>query len=127
MTDTNRISLSEFITPTRLIIQTTLPMGMFQFIGHITSHKATSLIPVSIVHTIKSLSPIITVLIYRFLFGKSYRMRTYVTLIPLCCGIMLTCYKKAILVIKTMCRVLVAVLLIIILTRSTLTIIILLA
>ena len=83
MTDTNRISLSEFITPTRLIIQTTLPMGMFQFIGHITSHKATSLIPVSIVHTIKSLSPIITVLIYRFLFGKSYRMRTYVTLIPL--------------------------------------------
>ncbi|KAG8202389.1 hypothetical protein GWM34_02545, partial [Candida africana] len=95
MTDTNRISLSEFITPTRLIIQTTLPMGMFQFIGHITSHKATSLIPVSIVHTIKSLSPIITVLIYRFLFGKSYRMRTYVTLIPLCCGIMLTCYKKS--------------------------------
>ena len=126
MTDTNRISLSEFITPTRLIIQTTLPMGMFQFIGHITSHKATSLIPVSIVHTIKSLSPIITVLIYRFLFGKSYRMRTYVTLIPLCCGIMLTCYKT-ILVIKTMCGVLVAVLLIIILTRSTLTIIILLA
>ncbi|KAG7662450.1 uncharacterized protein J8A68_003981 [[Candida] subhashii] len=86
-------NIKKFITPTRLIINTTLPMGCFQFIGHITSHKATSLIPVSLVHTMKSLSPIITVLIYRILYKKQYKLVTYLSLIPLICGIMLTCYK----------------------------------
>ncbi|KAL6454009.1 SLY41 Uncharacterized transporter SLY41 [Candida maltosa Xu316] len=91
----NNLHVRQFLTPTSLIINTTLPMGIFQFIGHITSHKATSLIPVSIVHTVKSLSPIITVLIYKVLFKKNYKTITYITLLPLCCGIMLTCYKKS--------------------------------
>ncbi|KAI5956709.1 hypothetical protein KGF54_000326 [Candida jiufengensis] len=86
-------SISNFIKPTKLILATTLPMGCFQFIGHLTSHKATSMIPVSLVHTIKALSPIVTVLIYRFLFKKDYQPRTYITLIPLSIGIMMTCYK----------------------------------
>lgn len=90
----HNLHLNNFLTPTKLIISTTLPMGMFQFIGHITSHKATSLIPVSIVHTVKSMSPIVTVLIYTILFKKTYKPVTYITLLPLCCGIMLTCYKK---------------------------------
>lgn len=90
----NNLHINTFLTPTKLIISTTLPMGIFQFIGHITSHKATSLIPVSIVHTVKSMSPIVTVTIYTVLFKKTYKTVTYVTLIPLCCGIMLTCYKK---------------------------------
>ncbi|ODQ81406.1 hypothetical protein BABINDRAFT_160743 [Babjeviella inositovora NRRL Y-12698] len=84
----------EFITPTQLIISTTLPMGMFQFVGHISSHKATSMIPVSLVHTIKSLSPLTTVLIYRFMFKKPYKTVTYLTLLPLVCGVMMTCMKK---------------------------------
>lgn len=86
-------SVRKFLTPTSFIISTTLPMGLFQFIGHITSHKATSVIPVSLVHTIKALSPITTVLIYRFIYKKSFKRVTYVTLVPLMAGIMLTCYK----------------------------------
>lgn len=86
-------SLRRFLTPTSFIIQTTLPMGIFQFAGHITSHKATSMIPVSLVHTIKALSPITTVLIYRFFYKTQFKRITYITLVPLMCGIMLTCYK----------------------------------
>lgn len=86
-------SIFNFLRPDALIISTTLPMGIFQFMGHITSHKATSVIPVSLVHTVKSLSPITTVLIYRLIFRTKFRMVTYVTLLPLIFGIMLTCYK----------------------------------
>ncbi|KAF3993315.1 hypothetical protein FT663_00589 [Candidozyma haemuli var. vulneris] len=86
-------SVVKFLTPNAFIISTTLPMGIFQFLGHITSHKATSMIPVSLVHTIKSLSPISTVLIYRLLLRTKFRTVTYVTLLPLIFGIMLTCYK----------------------------------
>ncbi|CAK7894676.1 uncharacterized transporter Sly41p [[Candida] anglica] len=86
-------SIKQFITPTSLIIRTTLPMGMFQFVGHLSSHKATSLIPVSMVHTVKALAPITTVLTYRCLFQVKYKLITYVTLIPLIVGIMLACYK----------------------------------
>ncbi|CAI5760773.1 unnamed protein product [Candida verbasci] len=89
----NHISISNFIVPTKHIISTTLSMGCFQFIGHLTSHNATSRIPVSLVHTIKSLSPLLTVIVYRCLFKKTYKLRTYITLIPLVFGIMLTCYK----------------------------------
>lgn len=87
-------TIKSFLTPTTLIINTTLPMGCFQFVGHITSHKATSLIPVSLVHTIKALSPLMTVLIYRTFYRIKYKKITYVTLVPLVIGIMLTCFKK---------------------------------
>ncbi|EGV63000.1 TPT-domain-containing protein [Yamadazyma tenuis ATCC 10573] len=66
---------------------------MFQFAGHLTSHSATSVIPVSMNHTVKALSPITTVLIYRGVFNKKYKLITYLTLSPLMVGIMLTCYK----------------------------------
>ncbi|KAI3407113.2 hypothetical protein KGF56_000101 [Candida oxycetoniae] len=88
-------SFSSFISPSKHVIATTLPMGCFQFIGHLTSHKATSIIPVSLVHTIKALSPLITVLVYRFMFRKKYKARTFITLIPLVVGIMMTCYKPS--------------------------------
>lgn len=86
-------SVAKFVTPNAFIVATTFPMGLFQFVGHITSHKATSMIPVSLVHTIKALSPISTVMIYRLFLGTRFRTVTYVTLIPLILGIMLTCYK----------------------------------
>lgn len=86
-------SVWQFLLPNSFIISTTLPMGIFQFMGHTTSHKATSVIPVSLVHTIKALSPITTVLIYKFIFRTKFRAVTYVTLVPLIIGIMLTCYK----------------------------------
>lgn len=88
-------SIRKFITPSSFIISTTLPMGVFQFVGHITSHKATSMIPVSLVHTIKALSPITTVAIYRIIYNVHFKKVTYMTLIPLVLGIMLTCYRPS--------------------------------
>ncbi|ANZ74859.1 BA75_02721T0 [Komagataella pastoris] len=83
-----------FLTIKRNILSTTIPMGMFQFLGHITGHKATSIIPVSLVHTIKALSPIVTVVAYRLVFHKHYPIKTYLTLIPLVSGVMLSCLKN---------------------------------
>ncbi|GMM35113.1 Sly41 protein [Saccharomycopsis crataegensis] len=94
LTENKYTTLYDIIKPTRLILTQTIPMGMFQFVGHITSHNATSLISVSMVHTIKALSPIVTVLSYRFLFHVKYPTVTYVTLAPLVVGIMLTCLFK---------------------------------
>ncbi|KAG7890803.1 hypothetical protein KL936_002087 [Ogataea polymorpha] len=87
-------TLADFLTPTLFILKTTLPMGMFQFLGHIASHKATSVIPVSLVHTIKALSPLTTVLIYRFMFKQKFGSKTYLTLLPLMVGVMLSCVKN---------------------------------
>lgn len=86
--------VSTFLNPTKLIFNTTVPMGMFQFLGQIASHNATSLIPVSLVHTIKALSPMTTVLIYKVVFNKMFSYKTYLTLVPLILGVMLSCSKN---------------------------------
>jgi solute carrier family 35 protein E1 len=52
---------------------------------------ATAQIPVSLVHTIKGLSPLFTVLAYRVLFRIRYARATYLSLIPLTMGVMLAC------------------------------------
>ncbi|KAJ6519073.1 triose-phosphate transporter family-domain-containing protein [Mycena sanguinolenta] len=83
------IRFSQIRRPTRQIIQSTLPMGMFQVGGHIFSSLAISRIPVSTVHTIKALSPLFTVAAYALLFGVSYSSKTYISLLPLTVGVML--------------------------------------
>lgn len=70
---------------------TALPLAIFQLAGHILSSMATSQIPVSLVHTIKGLSPLFTVLAYRFFFGIRYASATYLSLVPLTLGVMLAC------------------------------------
>ncbi|EIN09585.1 TPT-domain-containing protein [Punctularia strigosozonata HHB-11173 SS5] len=85
------VRFSRFRTPTRAIIRTTLPMGMFQVGGHMFSSMAISRIPVSTVHTIKALSPLFTVAAYALLFGVSYSFKTYISLLPLTVGVMLAC------------------------------------
>ncbi|GMM30991.1 Sly41 protein [Martiniozyma asiatica (nom. inval.)] len=87
--------INSFLYPSNLVFKTTVPMGMFQFMGQIASHNATSIIPVSLVHTIKALSPMTTVLIYRFFFGKIFSSKTYMTLIPLIAGVMLSCSRNS--------------------------------
>ncbi|KUL84784.1 hypothetical protein ZTR_07256 [Talaromyces verruculosus] len=52
---------------------------------------ATSQIPVSLVHTIKGLSPLFTVLAYRVFFRIKYARATYLSLVPLTMGVMLAC------------------------------------
>ncbi|KAG6869207.1 hypothetical protein C0993_009070 [Termitomyces sp. T159_Od127] len=85
------IRFSKLRPPSWTIIQSTLPMGMFQVGGHMFSSIAISRIPVSTVHTIKALSPLFTVAAYALLFGVSYSTRTYVSLLPLTIGVMLAC------------------------------------
>lgn len=73
---------------------TTLPLAGFSIAGHLLSSNATSKIPVSLVHTIKGLSPLFTVLAYRFIFDIRYPRATYLSLIPLTIGVMLACSGK---------------------------------
>ena len=77
--------------PSMEVIRTTMPLALFQIGGHLLSSNATSLIPVSLVHTIKGLSPLFTVLAYRFVYDIKYPVATYLSLIPLTAGVMLAC------------------------------------
>ncbi|KAK3315187.1 triose-phosphate transporter family-domain-containing protein [Apodospora peruviana] len=80
--------------PSRDVIVTTLPLAFFQIAGHLLSSTATSKIPVSLVHTIKGLSPLFTVLAYRLIFDIRYPRATYFSLVPLTVGVMLACSGK---------------------------------
>ncbi len=77
--------------PSWEVINTTMPLALFQIGGHILSSTATEKIPVSLVHTIKGLSPLFTVLAYRFIFHIHYPTATYLSLIPLTLGVILAC------------------------------------
>ncbi|MCJ1262272.1 suppressor of loss of ypt1 [Lobaria immixta] len=77
--------------PSRDVVATTLPLALFQLGGHILSSTAIEKIPVSLVHTIKGLSPLFTVLAYRFIFHIHYAKATYLSLIPLTVGVVLAC------------------------------------
>ncbi|KAF7309863.1 Glucose-6-phosphate phosphate translocator 1 [Mycena indigotica] len=85
------VQFSRIRHPTQAILRSTVPMGMFQVVGHIFSSLAIARIPVSTVHTIKALSPLFTVAAYALLFGVSYSSKTYVSLLPLTIGVMLAC------------------------------------
>lgn len=77
--------------PSRDLIMTTLPLTLFQIGGHILSSDAMARIPVSLVHTIKGLSPLLTVLAYRLFFQIKYSIPTYLSLIPLTLGVVMAC------------------------------------
>lgn len=68
-----------------------MPLAVFQIGGHILSSIATERIPVSLVHTIKGMSPLFTVLAYRFLYHIRYSTATYLALVPLTFGVVLAC------------------------------------
>jgi solute carrier family 35 protein E1 len=70
---------------------TTWPLAAFQIGGHLLSSTATAKIPVSLVHTIKGLSPLFTVIAYRVIFNIRYPVATYLSLVPLTLGVMLAC------------------------------------
>lgn len=68
-----------------------MPLACFQLAGHLLSSKATAQIPVSLVHTIKGLSPLFTVLAYRCIFNVRHSTGTYLSLVPLTFGVVLAC------------------------------------
>ena len=77
--------------PSRGLIVATLPMTAFQIGGHILNSDAMARIPVSLVHTIKGLSPLFTVIAYRFFFRIHYSTPTYLSLVPLTLGVIMAC------------------------------------
>lgn len=77
--------------PSRDIIMATLPLTAFQIGGHILNSDAMSRIPVSLVHTIKGLSPLMTVCAYRVFYDVHYSTPTYLSLIPLTLGVVMAC------------------------------------
>ena len=92
--DFNRSVLKTFLAPTRHILTIAFPLGIFQFVGHLTSHKATSIIPISLVHSIKALSPIVTVAYHSKFKGKKYSAVAYYTLGILMSGVAITCWSS---------------------------------
>ncbi|GJJ11516.1 hypothetical protein Clacol_005749 [Clathrus columnatus] len=85
------VRLSQLRAPTKAVIQSTVPMAVFQVGGHIFSSVAIARIPVSTVHTIKALSPLFTVAAYALLFRVRYSTKTYISLLPLTSGVMMAC------------------------------------
>lgn len=81
--------------PSLHVIKSTLPLAAFQIGGHLLSSTATAKIPVSLVHTIKGLSPMFTVLAYRIFYDIRYPQATYLSLVPLTVGVMLACSGKS--------------------------------
>ncbi|KAG0316238.1 suppressor of loss of ypt1 [Linnemannia gamsii] len=77
--------------PTMGIIQMTAPLVGFQVVGHVFSSIAISRVPLSVVHTIKALSPLFTVVFYRVILGTTYSKDVYISLVPLTAGVMLAC------------------------------------
>lgn len=77
--------------PNKDIIVATLPLTFFQIGGHILNSDAMSRIPVSLVHTIKGLSPLMTVFAYRAFFDIRYSTPVYLSLIPLTLGVVMAC------------------------------------
>lgn len=71
-----------------------LPIAVFQVLQQILSSIAISRIPVSLSHTIKATSPIITCLIYAVFFNVSYSSWVYISLVPLTFGVMLLSHSS---------------------------------
>ncbi|KAF9929709.1 suppressor of loss of ypt1 [Linnemannia zychae] len=77
--------------PSRSIIEMTAPLVGFQVVGHVFSSVAISRVPLSVVHTVKALTPLFTVIFYRVVLGTTYNKAIYLSLVPLTAGVMLAC------------------------------------
>lgn len=94
LTDTVKFSGfsgSRIHIPTVDIFLSMMPLSLFLISGHVFSSIALSYSSVSFVHTLKALSPLFTVFIFRFFYGLIYSHRIYVSLMPLTIGVMFAC------------------------------------
>ncbi|KAK3845799.1 MAG: triose-phosphate transporter family-domain-containing protein [Linnemannia gamsii] len=84
-------SMTRIRPPSRAIVEMTAPLVGFQVVGHVFSSVAISRVPLSVVHTVKALTPLFTVLFYRVVLGTTYSKAVYLSLVPLTAGVMLAC------------------------------------
>ncbi|KAJ3415450.1 suppressor of loss of ypt1 [Chytridiales sp. JEL 0842] len=89
-----RLGFGKIRVPSLEVIRTTAPLSGFLIMGHVFSSMAISRVPVSFVHTIKALSPLFTVIIYRAYYSIRYSPKVYKALLPLTLGVMLVCTSK---------------------------------
>ena len=87
----NLVSSRGLPRPNATIVRATGAMASFQLAGQILSYTSMSQIPVSMVHAIKSLSPLFTVMASSVILGLRYNWSTYVALVPLTLGVVMTC------------------------------------
>ncbi|ORX76490.1 TPT-domain-containing protein [Anaeromyces robustus] len=78
----------------KFVIKQTLPLSIFQICGHLLNSFSLSLVSVNFLQTIKALSPLFIIGIYRIFFKEKYSKKTYTSLIPLIFGVMLVCFNK---------------------------------
>lgn len=57
--------------PSKHIVKTVLPLGIFQFVGKWFGHKATAMVPISTVSSIKTTSPFFIIVVQRLLQIKT--------------------------------------------------------
>ncbi|KAI9350033.1 triose-phosphate transporter family-domain-containing protein [Zopfochytrium polystomum] len=76
------------------VIRLMAPLSGFLILGHVFGTMAIARVPVSFVHTIKALSPLFTVLVYRFSYKIRYTRKVYIALLPLTLGVMIFCSNK---------------------------------
>lgn len=68
-----------------------IPVSLCQILGHLFSCSAMGRVSVGFVHTVKSLSPLFTVVLYHLYFHQRFSVKTYTSLIPLTLGVILAC------------------------------------
>jgi drug/metabolite transporter (DMT)-like permease len=76
---------------TRSVMQSVGPLAAFNIAGHVFSSVAIGRVPVSLVHTIKAVSPFFTVLLSTAILRTHHPRDVYMALVPLVVGVVLAC------------------------------------
>jgi solute carrier family 35 protein E1 len=87
----SRLTRGAIKRPNSRILQATMPLGLFQIVGHCFSSMALTYVSVSFSHTVKALSPLFTVLVYMLFYSISYSRSVYISLAILTTGVVLVC------------------------------------
>ncbi|QEU61915.1 hypothetical protein KDRO_E07980 [Kluyveromyces lactis] len=72
------------VRPSKDVLYTVFPLGLFQFIGKYYGHRATSLVPVSTVASVKTLSPIFIILAQKLLKRNELKLNKAIYLSLMC-------------------------------------------
>ncbi|CDO92395.1 unnamed protein product [Kluyveromyces dobzhanskii CBS 2104] len=88
---------SVILRPNKDVLYTVFPLGLFQFLGKYYGHRATSLVPVSTVASIKTLSPIFIILAQKLLKRNDLRLNkaVYLSLACVMLGVWVIVYSDA--------------------------------
>jgi len=77
--------------PSKRVLRTMLPYSICRIVNHSLATLALSLMPVSLMHTVKAISPLFTVALSRLLLRKRVSWQVLASLVPICGGILLAC------------------------------------